>query len=111
MTGFIVIGLVVSTFAGSWTGTMTAVTTNDSAFMVLAQDGNTITGTIGPDAQAQFKITRASVDGDTLTIEAQPGGTLRFVLKMDGEKLAGEVFEDGQMIGTIRFARAKQQIM
>jgi hypothetical protein len=108
MAALIVIGLVVSTFAGTWTGTMTAVTTNDPAFMVLAQDGNKISGTIGPDRQAQFKITRATVDGDTLTIEAQPGGTLRFVLKMDGEKLAGEVFEDGQMIGTIRFERVKQ---
>jgi hypothetical protein len=50
----------------------------------------------------------ASVDGQTLTVEAQPGGTLRFVMKLDGEKLAGEVFEDGQLIGSIRFERVKQ---
>jgi hypothetical protein len=87
---------------------MTALTTNDPAFMVLAQDGNKITGTIGPDREAQFKITKASVGGDTVTVEAQPGGTLRFVMKMDGDKLTGDVFEDGQLIGAIRFERVKQ---
>jgi hypothetical protein len=105
MSCLIAIVLFTTNFAGTWTGTMTAVTTNDPAFMVLAQDGNKITGTIGPDREAQFKITKASVDGDTLTVEAQPGGTLRFVMKLDGEKLAGEVFEDGQLIGSIHFER------
>ena len=77
MTGLLAVTLIASTFAGTWTGTMTAVTTNDPAFMVLAQEGSKIAGTIGPDREAQFKITRATVDADTLTIEAQPGGTLR----------------------------------
>ena len=103
----IALAVIAASFAGTWTGTMTAVTTNDPAFMVLAQDGNKITGTIGPDREAQFKITKASVDGDTLTVEAQPGGTLRFVMKMDGDMLAGNVFEDGQLIGTITFQRVK----
>jgi hypothetical protein len=108
MTCLLAATLIASTFAGTWTGTMTAVTTNDPAFMVLAQDGNKITGTIGPDRDAQFKITRASVDSDTLMIEAQPGGTLRFVMKLDGDNLSGDVFEDGQLIGSIRFERLKQ---
>jgi hypothetical protein len=61
---------------------------------MLDSDGNMITGTIGPDREAQFKITRASLEGETITIEAQPGGALR-------------VFEDGQLIGTISFQRVK----
>jgi hypothetical protein len=104
----LLVALIASNFSGTWSGTMTAVTTNDPAFMVLAQDGNNITGTIGPDRDAQFKITNASVDGDTLTVEAQPGDTLRFVMELDGDKLAGEVFEDGQLIGSIRFERVKK---
>src|SRR5215470_11194670 len=103
MTCLLALALFATNFAGTWTGTMTAVTTNDPAFMVLAQDGNKITGTIGPDREAQFKITKASVDGDTLTVEAQPGGTLRFVMRMNGDTLAGNVFEDGEIIGTISF--------
>src|SRR5690349_19509667 len=100
--------LFVTNFAGTWTGTMmTGGTTKDPAFMVLTQDGNVITGTIGPDREAQFKITKASIEDDTLTVEAQPGGTLRFVMKMDGDILAGDVFEDGNRIGTIRFERIK----
>jgi hypothetical protein len=86
---------------------ITGGTTTDPAFMVLSQDGIAITGTIGPDRQAQFKITKASIDGDSISIEAQPGGTLRFVMKLDGEKLAGEVFENGERIGNIRFERVK----
>jgi hypothetical protein len=107
MTCLLALALFATNFAGTWTGTMTAVTTNDPAFMVLAQDGNMITGTIGPDREAQFKITKASIDGETLTIEAQPGGKLRFVLKMDDDMLAGNVFEDGQLIGIISFHRVK----
>jgi hypothetical protein len=108
MICLLAVALIASNFAGTWTGTMTGKTTIDPAFMVLAQDGQMITGSIGPDRDAQFKITKSSLDGDTLTIEAQPGGTFRFVMKMDGDKLAGEVFEDGQLIGTIRFERVKQ---
>jgi hypothetical protein len=48
------------------------------------------------------------VDGETITVEVPPGGTLRFVMKLEGEKLAGEVFENGEMIGTIRFERVKE---
>jgi hypothetical protein len=104
----LLVALVASNFAGTWSGAMTGQTTIDPAFMVLAQDGQMISGTIGPDREAQFKVTKASVDGDTLTLEAQPGGTLRFVMKMNGDKLAGEVFENGKLIGTIRFERVKQ---
>lgn len=106
MAYLIASALVAGNFAGTWTGTMKGIAI-DSAFMVLAQDGNAVTGTIGPDRDAQFKITKASMDGDTLTIEAQPGGTLRFVMKLEGDKLSGTVFEDGQVIAAIQFERAK----
>jgi hypothetical protein len=85
----------------------TAITT-DSAFMVVVQNGDIINGTIGPDRDGQFKITRATIDGDVLTVEAQPGGTLRFVMKLEGDKLDGDVFEDGTRIGTIAFERVKK---
>jgi hypothetical protein len=108
MTCLLALALFATNFAGTWTGTMTAVTTNDPAFMTLAQDGNKITGTIGPDRESQFKITKGSIDGETLTIEAQPGGTLRFVMKMNGDMLAGDVFENGEQIATIQFQRVRQ---
>jgi len=107
MTCLLALALIATNFAGTWTGTMTAVTTNDPALMVLVQDDNKVIGTIGPDRESQFRITKGSIDGETLTIEAQPGGTLRFVMKMDGDTLAGNVFEDGQLIGTISFHRVK----
>jgi hypothetical protein len=109
MNYLIAIALIATNFTGTWTGTMmTGGTAKDPAFMVLAQVGNLISGTIGPDRQDQFKITKASIDDDTLTVEAQPGQTLRFVMKMDGDNLVGQVFEDGEPIGTIRFERIKE---
>ena len=109
MNCLIAIVLIATHFGGTWIGTMmTGGTTEDPAFMMLSQNGNVITGTIGPDRQAQFKITKASIEDDTLTLEAQPGGTLRFVMKMDGDKLAGKVFENGETIGTIQFERIKE---
>jgi hypothetical protein len=108
MTYLLALALIASNFAGTWTGTMTTEITTDPAFMVLAQDGKMITGTIGPDREGQFKITKASVDGDTLTIEAQPGGTLSFVMKLEGDKLAGDVFEDGSLIGSVEFGRVRK---
>jgi hypothetical protein len=99
---------LAANFAGTWTGTMKTTITTDSAFMVLAQDGNTITGTIGPDREAQFKITKANATGEVLTIEAQPGGTLRFSMKLEGDKLAGGVFEDESLIGSIEFERVRK---
>jgi hypothetical protein len=106
----IALALIATNFAGTWTGSMTGINipSKDPAFMVLAQNGNTVTGTIGPDREGQFKITNASIEGDTLSIEAQPGGTLRFVMRLDGDKLDGQVFEDGQLIAAIHFERVKQ---
>ncbi len=101
------IAFVALNLTGTWSGKL-YVNGESSAFMVLSQDGDNISGTIGPDRDAQFKITKATVEGDTLTIEAQPGGVLRFVMKMEGEKLAGDVFEDGVMVGTIKFERVKE---
>jgi hypothetical protein len=108
MTLLVALAALAANFAGTWTGTMKTAITTDSAFMVLAQDGATITGTIGPDRDGQFKITKASIDGELLSVEAHPGGTLRFVMKLDGDKLEGDVFEDGTRIGSIVFERVKK---
>src|SRR5215471_1272350 len=105
MTILVALAALATNFAGTWTGTMKTTITTDSAFMVLAQNGTTITGTIGPDRDAQFKITKASIDGEVLTVEAHPGGTLRFVMQLEGDKLAGDVFEDGSLIGSVAFER------
>ena len=108
MSFLIAVTLIASNFVGTWIGTMRTETTTDPAFMILAQDGTTVRGTIGPDREAQFKITKATLEGDTLTVEAQPGGTLRFVMKIDADQISGDVFENGELIGTIKFERVNR---
>jgi hypothetical protein len=107
MSLFIVVTLLASNFAGTWAGTMKTENITDSAFMILTQDGARISGTIGPDQQGQFKITKASIENETLIVEAQPGATLRFVMKINGDNLSGDVFENGEPIGTIKFERVR----
>ena len=98
--------LFVSSFAGTWLGSVVA---DESAplLMVLSQEGTDVSGTIGRDLQTHCKITKSKIDGDTLTLEAAPGSFFRLVLKLDGDKLAGAVFEDGRVVGAIRFQRVK----
>jgi hypothetical protein len=98
--------LFVSSFAGTWSGSVVA---DKSAplLMVLSQEGADVSGTFGRDLQTQWKITKSKIDGDTLTVEVAPGNVFRLVLKLDGDKLAGAVFKDGRVVGAIRFERVK----
>ena len=78
-------------------------------YLVLRQEGQQLTGTAGPDAQKQVKVTKSSVDGDRMMVEANPGASaLRFELRLQDDKLTGDVLEDGKKIGTARFSRVDE---
>ena len=107
LTTLILVSRLAIGLTGAWSGSMTT-TDQTPAYMNLKQEGETLTGTIGPDQHAQFQITKGFLSADTVTIEAQPGTlTLRFVMKLEGDQLQGQVFEDGTNIGTITFKRVK----
>jgi hypothetical protein len=95
--------------SGRWQGKLSVNGGQMPGYLVLKQDGQQITGTAGPDAQNQFKLRKGLAEGDQVTIEASPSSTvLRFVLRLKEGKLTGDLFEDGNQIGTATFDRASE---
>ena len=113
---WIVLLMLVATSAwaadvtGKWTGSMVLnAGRTDPANVHLKQDGNAVTGTMGPSDEKQFPLSSGRMDGDQVTIEAKPGpSVLRLTMRLEGTKLSGEVFEDNQEIGTFSLQKASQ---
>jgi len=86
---------------GTWTGPMTMKngdeTRDDTAYLVLKQDGDKITGTIGPNEERRYDISKGTADGDNIYIEAPVQGENSIVLKLKLEagKLVGELSTKG----------------
>ena len=72
-------------------------TKDDSAYLVLKQTGAAITGTIGPNAERRFEITKGTADGNSVYIEAIVEGDNKLVLrlKVEGDKLVGDLKAEG----------------
>lgn len=87
---------------GAWSGPMQMTrgteTREDSVHVVLIQADNKITGSVGPNAEKQVPITKGTIEGSDVTLEAVPPsgqGTATFKLKVEGDKLVGELKVEG----------------
>jgi hypothetical protein len=97
--------LAASAFAadvtGTWTGPVAmsngTETRDDTALLILKQEGGAITGTIGPSEERRINITKGTAEGNTIYIEATMQGENKLVLrlKLDGEKLTGDLKAEG----------------
>lgn len=83
---------------GKWPGTIEFAnpdggSRSEPALVVLKQEGETVTGTGGPNESEQHPIQNAKLQGDRLTFEIVTGSgrTMRFDLKVAGDKIEGEV--------------------
>jgi hypothetical protein len=88
-------------FTGTWSGSFDihfadGRVVHDTAWLVLQQSGVKVTGTVGPKADQQGPIRDVSARGNQVQFVADStqGKVLRFVLKRDGDKLAGEATGD-----------------
>ncbi len=64
---------------------------DDTAFLVLKQNGLELTGTVGPREEDQFPIQKGKIEGDKITIEAMAGETLiKFELVLVGDHIKGD---------------------
>lgn len=87
--------LAFANLTGSWTGTLSPEGRDPStAFLVLQQDGDTITGTAGATEQGErMAIRNGTAKGGVVTFEVEtPGGqVMKFDLKEQGDELTGTV--------------------
>ena len=87
--------------SGTWSGPAVMKhgdeTRDDSAYLVLKQAGNTISGTVGPNQEKQLPITKGTIEGNAIYIEAVVEGENKLVLrlKLDEGKLIGELKAEG----------------
>ena len=103
---------------GTWSGPMEMTrngeTRADTAHLILKQTGGEVTGTVGPNAEKQTQITKGTVTGEDVVLEATaPDNGLRFVLKLklESDKLTGTLdakSTDGEtMTGKLTLTRAQ----
>jgi hypothetical protein len=83
--------------AGKWSGSL-AVKNRDGesrnvpAFLVIKQDGDKLTGTVGPTEQRQDGVFTGQVDKNQLSFAIEQGGhVITFKLEVGGESLKGEM--------------------
>jgi hypothetical protein len=109
------ISLLAADVTGKWSGKILAKTPEGeqelTAYVVLTQDGNKVTGTAGPDAGEQYPIENGKIQDGKLTFQVSAGGgTLSFAVKPDGDRMSGDakLERDGQtMTGVLSIARIK----
>jgi hypothetical protein len=87
--------LAAADATGKWTGNLVIADGDGQprpAYLVLKQEGNTLTGTAGPDAGEQHPIQNGKADNGTLTFELATGeAIMRFALKQDGDVISGDI--------------------
>ncbi len=90
------LAVLAADFNGTWSGKADLTVNGEkqpaTVYMVIKQEGSTVTGTAGQSKWEQGPIRNGKVEGDTLTFEVQPSDeapVVKVVLKMEGEKLTG----------------------
>jgi hypothetical protein len=82
-------------FSGKWSGTYIDVSGGNKTeplLMILTQDGNTITGTVGMTAEQQMPISNGKVDGNNVTFDVTAEEvSIHYVLGLVDEHLKGQV--------------------
>ena len=81
-------------FPGTWFGSI-AITTpdhkvsHDTAVLILQQQGETVTGSLGRTVDQQSPISAARLDGHTLHFHLDAAGGLEFTLQPEGDRITG----------------------
>ena len=101
---------------GKWSGSFNATgpngeTKEETALLVLKQNGTEITGTVGPDEDKRLQIQKGKIEGDKITLEVDnEGRPMKFDLVLAAGRITGEaqMSRDGQtMKAKIDVSRAK----
>ena len=103
---------------GKWSGTIEfnreGETRSQPALMILKQDANKVSGTVGPNADRQYTIKSGTLEDNKLTIEVEPEDgpakvLLTLVLEGD-DRITGNMKAEtgeGTMTGKLDLKREK----
>jgi hypothetical protein len=81
---------------GKWSGSFNITNSNgetkdDTAFLVLKQNGQSVTGTAGPNEGEQYDIKTGKIDGDKLALEVEhEGAVIKFSLVITEDRIKGD---------------------
>jgi hypothetical protein len=87
------LGLLAADATGKWSGTLTPADRDAGpALLILKQDGNTVSGTAGPDESERHEITNGRIEDGSLKFEVPQGeAVMKFDLRLDGDEIKGDV--------------------
>ena len=88
------LSIFAANLSGKWTGTFidsTETSKHDGMLLILTQDGNTLTGTAGPDANEQLPISNGKIDGNNVTFDLKAEEVMvHFTLQLVDNHLKGQ---------------------
>ena len=82
--------------SGTWSGSFAITgpggeTKGDTAWLVLKQNGNQVTGTAGPNQDEQYAIAKGTMDGNKLTLDVDHDGEkIQIILVLADGHLKGD---------------------
>jgi|SRR5882757_7939347 len=81
--------------SGKWVGVFHVTAPDgskrdDKAVVILQQQGNEVTGSLGETEEKQFPFKKGKMNGNVLTIEMDRNPVV-FTLKLEANKLTGEI--------------------
>jgi hypothetical protein len=82
--------------SGNWSGktrlTVNGRTEEDTIYLSLRQNADSITGTAGPTLEQQAPIRTGKIEGNHITLEVPiPDGVFKFDINLEGDHLKGDV--------------------
>jgi hypothetical protein len=95
------VALSTPNFTGKWSGTLQMDGENDAkpAYSILNQDGNKLSGSVGPNESEQDSFEGGKVDGDKLTFDVPQGpngeGSIHVEMQVKGDQMTGRATWSG----------------
>lgn len=89
------VALCTPNLTGRWSGTLQMDGENDAkpAYLILKQEGNKLSGSVGPNEDEQDSFEGGKVDGDKLTFDVLQGpngeGSIHVEMQVKGDQLTG----------------------
>jgi hypothetical protein len=101
---------IAANLTGNWSGEIQSEGDTHPLYLVLKQEGDTLTGSGGPNDSEQHPMQNGKIDGGKMSFDVPAGkGTFHFELATDGDVLKGTVqlkSEQEAHSGTVSLKRA-----